>query len=111
MGSRVCCFSHDNQDDLESLFYVLLFIATGGRLPWRHVIGSLSNINAMKQGYMTSHFEDVLKHCDSTYVLLVRAFHAALFSNENCNIQDVKRVLQRESGSDTSETVPSISTD
>jgi len=73
---------------------VLLFIATRGRLPWRNIIGNLSHVNAMKFGYMTSHFIYVLRACDLSYLPVVKAFQALLFSDKDWDIQAVKQVLR-----------------
>lgn len=62
------------QDDLESVLYVLLDVATGSKLPWRHAVEA--DVDALKVYYMTKTFEDdVLARCSPDFRPLVKRLH------------------------------------
>jgi hypothetical protein len=72
--------AHSLLDDLESLLYVLLHVATNGRLPWAHSPHKV--MDAVKFWYLAKDapFDELLSQCAESLRPLIRQLRNLLFA-------------------------------
>jgi hypothetical protein len=82
------------QHDVESLFYVLLYVACGGHLPWKH--SSPKDVAAVKLATLTDDYtwkKSIECACPAAFLPLLTAFRDQL-RNSNCQPGDVIAALR-----------------
>ena len=94
--------NHDLLDDLVSLFFVLLFIASGEKLPWRRELLRNAAVYDRKIALLTNDvsFENALKECIEGLKPILSAVRTKLGRGDGSNVQrvrDVQNVLSRPS--------------
>jgi hypothetical protein len=74
--------AHSLLDDLESLLYVLLHIASNGRLPWAH--SPHKAMDAIKFWHLAKEapFDELLSRCTEALRPLIRQLRSLLFAGE-----------------------------
>jgi hypothetical protein len=92
--------NHDLMDDLVSLFFVLLFIASGEKLPWRRELRRDTAVYDRKIALLTNDasFEYALKECSEDLQPILAAVRSKLGRGGGSNVQrvrDVQEVLER----------------
>jgi hypothetical protein len=94
--------NHDLLDDLVSLFFVLLFIASGEKLPWRRELRRDTAVYDRKIALLTNDasFEHALKECIEDLKPILSAVRSKLGRGDGSDAQqvrDVQNVLLRPS--------------
>jgi len=89
--------AHSLLDDLESLLYVLLHVATNGCLPWSR--SSHKEMDAMKYWHLTQEapFEDLLRMCVVSLRPLIRQLRALIFFFEASAVEPAHSLSQQPS--------------
>jgi len=101
--------AHSLQDDLESLLYVLLHVATNGCLPWAR--SSHKEMDAMKHWHLTQDapFEQMLTVCVEPLRPLIRQLRALLFTEGSAGTHPILPMPHQPANSSTSDAVsPSV---
>jgi len=73
--------THCLMDDLESLLYVMIYVATGGWLPWVHAPPKL--MDALKKWHLTEPepFQEVLERCSLPLRSVIAQLRSIIFSS------------------------------
>lgn len=83
------------QDDLESLFYELLFIALGGRLPWQRL--DVETMSLSKHALLTPVLfpHKVLAKCPEKFRPVVRDYHQLLLKDAIITPGEIVELLSK----------------
>jgi hypothetical protein len=85
---------HDLLDDLVSLFFVLMFIASGEKLPWRRELGHPNAVYDRKIALLSSDvsFQYALKECTERMKPVLSAVRAELVRIDGLGVRRVRDV-------------------